>query len=69
MVKDKLNNPPVYILENGFAVPCLRDSKKEEYTHEYLKEMLIAINRDKCNVKMYTHWSLLDGFEWESGNR
>ncbi|XP_011297533.1 myrosinase 1 [Fopius arisanus] len=67
-IKETYDNPPVYILENGIATDkSLYDLQREEYLYDHMKEMLLAINRDGCNVKAYTVWSLLDNFEWLQG--
>lgn len=67
-IKRKYNNPDVYILENGVSDGNGTDDYfRIDYIHSHLKQMLIAINRDKCNVKAYTYWSFLDSFEWNYG--
>ncbi|XP_043286603.1 myrosinase 1-like isoform X2 [Venturia canescens] len=68
-LKNRYNNPAVYVLENGIADlgTSLQDTERIQYLHDYIREMLLAINRDNCNVKTYFIWSLLDNFEWESG--
>ncbi|XP_008213502.1 myrosinase 1 [Nasonia vitripennis] len=68
LIKSKYNNPPVYIMENGVVDPNGTDDKlRINYHYSYMKEMLTAMKKDKCNVKAYTVWSLLDSFEWNSG--
>ncbi|XP_011297532.1 myrosinase 1-like [Fopius arisanus] len=67
-IKETYDNPPVYVLENGVSsFTGLNDMERIRYLHDYMKEMLLAIHRDGCNVKGYTIWSLLDNFEWGVG--
>lgn len=68
-LKLEYGNPPIFVLENGFSDrgTHLIDTPRIEYLHDYLREMLIAVNRDGCNVKGYTVWSLMDNFEWDRG--
>ncbi|XP_044013858.1 myrosinase 1-like [Aphidius gifuensis] len=68
IIKNKYKNPPVYILENGIASDGNRyDLERTKYFYSHMKEMLIAKNRDDCDVKGYVVWSLLDSFEWLAG--
>ncbi|KAK9885203.1 hypothetical protein WA026_010708 [Henosepilachna vigintioctopunctata] len=67
-IKQEYNNPPVLITENGWSSSTgLEDSRRVSYLNEYLSELLKAIHEDECNVIGYTHWSLLDNFEWLKG--
>ncbi|XP_012267796.2 myrosinase 1-like [Athalia rosae] len=67
-IRDEYDNPPVYILENGFADSGeILDYGRINYHYDYLSELLTAIIHDGCNVKAYTIWSLLDNFEWDRG--
>lgn len=67
-IKEEYNNPPVYILENGYPdFGELLDHDRIDYFHSYLKEILTAIKRDGCKVLRYTIWSLLDNFQLEAG--
>ncbi|XP_063993462.1 myrosinase 1-like [Diachasmimorpha longicaudata] len=67
-IRDVYDNPPVYIMENGAtSAKGFKDYNRIEYLYGYMKEMLLAINRDGCNVKGYTVWSFLDSFEWSDG--
>ncbi|XP_063993310.1 myrosinase 1-like [Diachasmimorpha longicaudata] len=67
-IKEAYNNTPVYILENGVSsLPGIHDYSRIDYLYSYMKSMLEAINRDGCDVKAYTVWSLLDNFEWDRG--
>lgn len=43
------------------------DPERIAYLYAYMKSMLLAIRKDRCNVKGYAVWSLLDNFEWERG--
>ncbi|WCJ31314.1 beta glucosidase 41 [Euphorbia peplus] len=75
-VKDKYRNPPVVITENGMDDPntpfvplnkALQDNKRIEYHRDYLSNLSAAISQDKCNIRGYFVWSVLDNWEWNSG--
>lgn len=69
-IKNKYNNPPVYILENGLATNGkIDDWIKIKSLYYHMQEMLNAKSRDGCNVKGFGIWSLLDSWEWLSGYR
>nr|ABY84677.1 coniferrin beta glucosidase [Leucaena leucocephala] len=74
-VKNKYNNPKIYITENGiddFDDPTLTleealiDTFRIDYYFRHLYYLQSAI-KDGANVKGYFAWSLLDNFEWASG--
>ncbi|KAF8409445.1 hypothetical protein HHK36_005521 [Tetracentron sinense] len=75
-VKDKYENPPVIITENGMDDPnrpfmalskALQDNKRIIYHRDYLSNLSAAIRQDGCDVRGYFVWSLLDNWEWNSG--
>lgn len=67
-IKEKYNNPVIFVLENGVSDGNgTNDDFRINYLQSYMKEMLTAITKDGCNVQAYTIWSLLDNFEWKSG--
>lgn len=67
-VKDRYNNPPLYVTENGVGDRGdLHDQARINYYRSYTNEMLKAIKLDNCNVKGYMAWSLMDNLEWTSG--
>ncbi|XP_031256313.1 putative beta-glucosidase 41 [Pistacia vera] len=75
-VKDKYGNPPVVITENGMddlnspliaLDKALQDDKRIRYHRDYLSNLSAAIRQDKCDVRGYFIWSLLDNWEWNSG--
>ncbi|XP_045170848.2 lactase/phlorizin hydrolase-like [Mercenaria mercenaria] len=67
-VRDRYNNPPVYVTENGVGdTGDLHDEARIHYYKSYTNEMLKAIILDNCNVKGYMAWSLMDNLEWTSG--
>ncbi|XP_043285797.1 myrosinase 1-like [Venturia canescens] len=68
-LKNRYNNPLIYVLENGISDKgtSLNDTHRIQYLHDYIQEMLLAINRDNCTVKGYFVWSFLDSFEWAAG--
>ncbi|XP_020223844.1 beta-glucosidase 12 [Cajanus cajan] len=74
-VKNKYNNPSIYITENGideFNDPTLSleealvDTHRIDYYYRHLFYLQHAI-KDGANVKGYFVWSLLDNFEWANG--
>ncbi|CAH1423813.1 unnamed protein product [Lactuca virosa] len=74
-LKNRYNNIPIFITENGLGVmnqpdsnvdSCLKDDKRIEYMKSYLDALLSAI-RKAADVRGYFAWSLLDNFEWLSG--
>ncbi|XP_064613344.1 lactase/phlorizin hydrolase-like [Liolophura sinensis] len=68
-VKDRYNNQPVYITENGIfdMTGDTSDRFRIDFIRDYTNEVLKAIRLDNCNVKAYTYWSLMDNFEWADG--
>ncbi|KAL4341441.1 hypothetical protein GQ457_08G007150 [Hibiscus cannabinus] len=75
-LRDKYGNPPVIITENGMdelnspfmsIKKALKDDKRIEFHRDYLSNLSAAIREDKCNVRGYFVWSLLDNWEWNSG--
>ncbi|WOG98666.1 hypothetical protein DCAR_0418010 [Daucus carota subsp. sativus] len=74
-VKERYNNIPMYITENGYSAPqgeavtvkdILNDTKRIEYHKAYLASLARAI-RNGADVRGYFAWSLLDDFEWIYG--
>ncbi|XP_057766527.1 putative beta-glucosidase 41 isoform X2 [Salvia miltiorrhiza] len=72
-IKDKYGNPPVIITENGMDDPnrslvkALQDDKRINYHRDYLSNLSAAIRQDKCDIRGYFVWSLLDNWEWNMG--
>ncbi|KAL1210833.1 Beta-glucosidase 29 [Cardamine amara subsp. amara] len=73
-IKDKYNNPIVYIKENGMddgkkssREEILKDTLRISYHKDHLEQLHKAIIEDGCDVRGYYIWSLLDNFEWEHG--
>ncbi|XVF10001.1 hypothetical protein REPUB_Repub07fG0146600 [Reevesia pubescens] len=74
-IKDKYNNPPIYVTENGVAEAnnasltvkeALKDSIRIRHLDSHLKSLLKAI-QEGVNIKGYYVWAFLDDFEWSSG--
>ncbi|NP_001266157.1 non-cyanogenic beta-glucosidase-like precursor [Cicer arietinum] len=74
-IKEKYNNPVIYIHENGmneFNDPTLPieeavlDTYRIDYYYRHFYYMKSAIDAG-ANVKGYYAWSLLDSFEWFNG--
>ncbi|KAF2285652.1 hypothetical protein GH714_006234 [Hevea brasiliensis] len=71
--KDRYNNTPMFITENGYAQPSsrnikdmLNDTNRVEYMEGYLTSLVSAM-RNGADVRGYFHWSLIDNFEWTYG--
>ncbi|KAF3450131.1 hypothetical protein FNV43_RR06211 [Rhamnella rubrinervis] len=72
-IKNKYNNPPVYITENGVGDPStlpfnviINDTIRIKYIHDHISSILKSIKLG-ANVKAYYVWAFLDDFEWSSG--
>ncbi|XP_056167632.1 beta-glucosidase 18-like [Syzygium oleosum] len=71
-VKERYNNTPMFITENGYAQPAsavndsLNDTTRIEYHEKYLA-VLSEVVRKGADVRGYFIWSLLDNFEWLHG--
>ena len=72
-LKEKYNNPPIIICENGCAMPdkvrrdgSIHDVRRVSYLRNYLSAAHEAIQAG-VNLKGYFVWSLMDNFEWTSG--
>ncbi|KAM7506885.1 hypothetical protein LguiA_017338 [Lonicera macranthoides] len=75
-IKDKYDNPLIYITENGFVdkddptqslEKALDDPDRIMYIHDHLLRLKEAIDESKANVKGYFAWSIMDNFEWGEG--
>nr|CAH7744349.1 unnamed protein product [Callosobruchus chinensis] len=68
-IKKKYNNPLIYITENGYqdSTGTLEDNDRVTFLKLFIEAVMDAVEKDGCNVKSYTYWSILDNMEWESG--
>ncbi|KAK3004615.1 hypothetical protein RJ639_019133 [Escallonia herrerae] len=70
-VKNKYNDPKIYISENDPESPlplweALSDYIRVSYYNKHLSVLKTAINKYDVKVKGYFTWTLLDDFEWDS---
>ncbi|XP_054742309.1 myrosinase 1-like [Anastrepha obliqua] len=66
-IRDHYDNVEVFVTENGWSDNGqLEDSERVDYLQAHLQAVLNAVN-DGCNVTHYSHWSLIDNFEWNMG--
>uniref|UniRef100_A0A2P2KYB9 Beta-glucosidase 18-like n=1 Tax=Rhizophora mucronata TaxID=61149 RepID=A0A2P2KYB9_RHIMU len=74
-VKERYNNMPMFITENGFSPPpqehepvedLLEDAGRIHFHKSYLAALARAI-RNGADVRGYFAWSLIDNFEWMEG--
>ncbi len=71
-IKDRYDNPPVVITENGCAMHDhieegkVNDHHRVEYYRGYLTAAHQAI-KEGVNLEAYFAWSFMDNFEWASG--
>lgn len=67
-IKNEYDNPEVIITENGWSDDGqLNDVGRIDYLKVHLQAILEARTVDECNVTGYTHWSVVDNFEWTRG--
>lgn len=74
-VKDRYNNTPMFITENGYGNFYDPNNTKEEYLNDikrinYMSGHLNNLGesiREGADVRGYFAWSLLDNFEWLYG--
>ncbi|KAM2075839.1 hypothetical protein ACFX1T_038659 [Malus domestica] len=77
-VKDKYQNPKVYISENGISdqkdngspLEVLLKNDEDPYRISFVTRHLYRINKaikNGVNVKGYFYWALFDDFEWGMG--
>ncbi len=64
--------PPLYITENGAAMPDKLENKRvmDQNRIAYFQSHLLAVHNameQGVNIKGYFAWSLLDNFEWAEG--
>ncbi|CAG4954208.1 unnamed protein product [Colias eurytheme] len=66
-IKEKFDNPPIFVTENGFGGSTgLEDNDRITYYRLYLSVLLDAIENGS-DIRGYTAWSLMDNFEWNQG--
>ncbi len=74
-VKDRCHNPPVYITENGCALPdepdesgFVADQGRIDFLRAHLEAAFEALQAG-VDLRGYYVWSLMDNFEWAMGYR
>ena len=72
-LKERYDNPEMYVTENGCALADTPDSSgsvadwgRVNFLREHLRAVHEAIAAD-VDVRGYFAWSLLDNFEWSRG--
>ncbi|XP_039132666.1 beta-glucosidase 18-like [Dioscorea cayenensis subsp. rotundata] len=74
-IKERYNNTPIYVTENGYAQcsnnsvlkqALLNDTDRVDFLQSYLTSLTKAI-RQGADVRGYFVWSLIDNFEWTFG--
>ncbi|KAH0986718.1 hypothetical protein GBA52_013895 [Prunus armeniaca] len=69
-LKQRYNNKPMFITENGYSLPTpqteLQDWNRIKFHKSYMASVARAI-RNGADVRGYFIWSLMDNFEWLSG--
>jgi beta-glucosidase len=72
-LRDHYGNPPVYVTENGACFADqpgpggrVDDQQRIDFLHDHLAACHRALAQ-KCNLRGYFVWTLLDNFEWAEG--
>ena len=72
-IDQRYDHPPIYITENGCAMPgeddkdiAINDTRRLEFFRGYLSACSEAIESG-VDLKGYFAWSLMDNFEWALG--
>jgi beta-glucosidase len=72
-VHERYGAPPIYITENGVALPgeadvavAVNDARRVAYLRSYLEEAHAALS-EGVDLRGYFTWSLMDNFEWAYG--
>lgn len=70
----RYGHPPIYITENGAALPgeddvavAVNDTRRIDFINRYLAACHAAINEDGVDLRGYFVWTLMDNFEWALG--
>uniref|UniRef100_A0A0G4I5Z3 Beta-glucosidase n=1 Tax=Chromera velia CCMP2878 TaxID=1169474 RepID=A0A0G4I5Z3_9ALVE len=64
---------PMYIVENGCAVgedseeAAKNDVFRQQYLHDHIDNLALAVTEDGCDVRGWFGWSFLDNLEWFAG--
>lgn len=58
---------PIFILESGTADRADNDVDRQKFLVSHVREMWLAMNEGKADIRGYIHWSLMDNFEWAEG--
>jgi beta-glucosidase len=73
-IERRYGHPPIYITENGCALPgeydvavAVNDARRTAFIQCYLEACHAAIHEDGVDLRGYFVWSLLDNFEWALG--
>ncbi|XP_058094669.1 beta-glucosidase 18-like isoform X6 [Magnolia sinica] len=74
-IKERYNNTPMYITENGYPQDSKNGVSKKELLNdvervEYLRSYVTSLSgsmRKGADVRGYFTWSLIDNFEWAFG--
>jgi len=74
-VKQRYDNPPIYITENGVDIPnensisfpqVLQDQFRVDFYSQYISNVSQAIS-EGVDVRGYFAWSFMDNYEWADG--
>ena len=55
------------MLEKGTADKAGNDVARHKFLVSHIREVWLAINEGKVDIRSYIHWSLFDNFEWAEG--